>query len=194
MHVFGDFLGSIGVMISTAVILICRIYAPPVAENYTIYIDPVISIIIAAILFFPTLPLVIRCAKVLMQSVPESVQLPQLKEQLLNIPSVIGVHDLHVWSLIRNKRVIGSVHLMLFSTEEPQLTTLDQKRIAKKAKKIFHKFGVHSSTIQMEFAQPNSMSENCKLICDKECVEEWCCKPEQSQHSAKTAPTDTSKK
>jgi len=59
--------------------------------------------------------------------------------------------------------------------------TCDIMDIATLVKKIFHKYGIHSSTIQPEFIKKNKLKEQikeCQLDCGKkECIQDSCCPP-----------------
>jgi zinc transporter 1 len=170
LHILGDFLGSIVVMISASITLICRIYAPG-SDQYTQYIDPALSLFIALILFVPTIPLIYRCYVVLLQSVPAHINLEKLKEEILNSENVSGIHELHVWSLLNNQKIIGDVHILAKENISLEKCTVVYKAI----KDLMHKHGIHSSTIQMEF-EPHSKYE-CNLLCSDSCVDQWCCEP-----------------
>jgi cation diffusion facilitator family transporter len=170
IHIFGDFLGSIAVMISASITLICRIYVPG-SDAYTQYIDPALSVIIALILFFPTLPLIYRCCTVLLQSVPSSINLEKLKKDVLAIESVKGIHELHVWSLANNQKIIGDIHVLV----QDQFDAITFSGVYREVKKIFHKHKIHSSTIQLEFVSGSKYE--CNLLCSETCYEDWCCSP-----------------
>ena len=67
-------------------------------------------------------------------------------ENFLILPKIQGVleiHELHIWQLV-GRKLIGTVHVKLKSMD-------DYERVIKEMKKIFHKEGIHSSTIQPEF-------------------------------------------
>lgn len=178
LHVFGDFLGSIGVMISATIVLVCRIYKEG-SDKYTQYIDPAISVAIAILILFSTVPLLIRCAKVVLQGVPKSIKLPKLKKDLLNVENVTSVHDLHVWSLLGTQKIIGTVHLTLgWSSCKPKEVEYRMKTTSRRAKEVFHSHGVHSSTIQLEFPTHSAEVDMCNVMCSKDCVDEWCCPPD----------------
>lgn len=173
LHILGDFLGSVAVVISATVTLVCRIYLPG-SDQYTQYVDPALSVLIAIILFFPTIPLIYRCYRVLLQSVPQTVDMKKLKEKILAIEGVSGIHELHVWSL-SNQKIFGDVHVLA----KENLTLEMCHGIYRKLKNIFHEQGIHSTTIQLEYA-PGSKYE-CNLLCSENCYEDWCCEPSLKQ-------------
>ncbi|XP_049850958.1 probable zinc transporter protein DDB_G0282067 isoform X2 [Schistocerca gregaria] len=133
------------------------------------YVDPTSSLLIIAIILYTCIPLLRQCCSIVLQSVPKGIPLGVVKLQVEALPNVHGVHDLHVWSLI-DGMLIGSVHLGIVSP-------LDWDSVQKKVREIFHKFGIHSLTIQPEFIElPQEDFKICKQNCLPECLEDWCCK------------------
>lgn len=61
------------------------------------------------------------------------------------------MHELHVWSLIDDK-LIGSVHVLC-------LKEANFMKVAAKMKDIFHKYSIHSSTIQPEYVSKKKLAE-----------------------------------
>eukprot|EP01027_Heterolobosea_sp_BB2_P007397 GEZU01011019.1.p1 GENE.GEZU01011019.1~~GEZU01011019.1.p1 ORF type:complete len:321 (+),score=58.88 GEZU01011019.1:431-1393(+) len=173
LHVLGDFLGSLGVVITATTLLLFGtphgIYAQ---WAWTRYIDPTISLVLALIILGSTIPLVKSCSHIVLQRVPEAVQMGELQRDIESVEGVINVHEFHVWQLINNKH-IASVHITCRNTS-------DFMALAAKVKKIFHKHGIHSSTIQPEFVGSNwKRGSACELECDPECHEDWCCPPDE---------------
>jgi len=104
-----------------------------------------------------------------MQSVPKGVILSSLREQLEKVPGVVAVHDLHVWQLVGAK-IIGTVHIVCLKKRE-------YMKIATEIKDIFHKFDIHSSTIQPEFIKEEKEPRQiCQLDCGTGvCITSTCC-------------------
>jgi len=164
LHIFGDLLGSIAAILSGLAINFFTFDA-----RY--YFDSIASIVIVIIIFISAIRLIFSCIRTLMQSVPQHIKLHKLSKKLKKVKGVIAVHDLHVWQLIDTK-VIGTVHIVCLHKSDYQV-------VAIKIKKIFHNFGIHSSTIQVEFINKDILQETrkaCQLDCGKdECVGDVCC-------------------
>eukprot|EP01103_Thecamoeba_quadrilineata_P017327 TRINITY_DN6094_c0_g1_i1.p1 TRINITY_DN6094_c0_g1~~TRINITY_DN6094_c0_g1_i1.p1 ORF type:complete len:510 (-),score=112.31 TRINITY_DN6094_c0_g1_i1:35-1564(-) len=169
IHYFGD-------MVSSFIVLIAGIllYFFP-DDAWAEYIDPSASIIIMMLITWTTIPLLIRCSRILMQRVPSDIDIAQLNEELLQISGVKGIHELHVWPLV-DDTVIASVHIACLDHH-------DFKEIAVRFKKIFHSHGIHSTSIQPEFVSENTarIAEFCQENCVENCDENWCCKPSADQ-------------
>jgi zinc transporter 1 len=64
---------------------------------------------------------------------------------------LISVHELHVWQLSDTK-IIASLHVLLKSRQTYMTLGSD-------IRKVFHKYGIHSATIQPEFIDDKSDSK-----------------------------------
>ncbi|KAI7861985.1 cation efflux family-domain-containing protein [Spinellus fusiger] len=138
LHVLGDALGNVGVIVTALFI-----WLTPYPWRF--YMDPIISLVISVIIFFSAMPLVRQTSAILLQGVPASVDLDQVHSDLLNIPYVLSVHELHIWQLSDTK-LIASLHVLLDSQSLYMVT-------ASHLRKILHGHGVHSVTIQPEFKE-----------------------------------------
>ena len=169
LHVIGDALGNIGV-ISTGLIIWLTQW------DFKYYFDPVISLVITAIIFSSAMPLgmyyYFQCCRrrshilqvrsasfILLQGVPPPISLDSVRASILQVDGVYSVHDLHVWQLSESK-VIASVHV---HTSQKH----DFMPIAVKIREVLHYHGIHSSTIQPEYLRPGtevSFSHFCRFF------------------------------
>ena len=83
------------------------------------------------------------------------------------IEGVISVHELHVWKLSGNK-IIATAHIKCHNSVE-------YMKVASDLKKLFHKNGIHSTTIQPEFLEDENDQKNCYLDCKDNCTPNTCC-------------------
>jgi len=144
LHVIGDFLGSIGVITS-------GLLETYIDWEYRFYIDPITSVVIAIIILSSAIPVLISCAKILLENVPREISPSFVERRLRSVAGVQGVHELHIWQLHETK-VIASVHLVADpKTDFPAL--LDE------AKAQLHRMGLHSSTVQIEAAGSRKKEE-----------------------------------
>lgn len=138
LHVLGDALGNVGVML-TAFFIWKTDY------SWKYYSDPVISLVITCIIFSSAVPLCKRSSRILLQGTPLTVETSDVIQDILQIPTVLGVHDFHIWNLTE-KLLIASLHVELDSSPESFL------KIAAEIKLCLHDYGIHSATIQPEFS------------------------------------------
>lgn len=88
LHVLGDLLGSVAAIIAGAVI----------AFTGWLPIDPLLSIVICALILFSALRLLREALHVLMEAVPRHLDYNAIGQSLAGLPGVVSVHDLHVWT------------------------------------------------------------------------------------------------
>ncbi len=160
LHVLGDALGSVIVIISALFIKLRT-------EEWRYKVDPAMSIVLVIIIFNTTLPLLRKSAKILLQNVPRHIRVKRLQEKLLeNVEGVLAVHEFHVWQLAGD-RIIASAHIRC---RNPR----DYMCIAEKVTFFFHNEGIHSVTIQPEFVDNDDMDD--KRLCLLDCPGSNCCK------------------
>ncbi|ODV78089.1 cation efflux protein [Suhomyces tanzawaensis NRRL Y-17324] len=148
LHVFGDALGNVGVII-TALFIWKTDY------SWRFLTDPIVSLVITVIIFSSALPLCRKSSKILLQATPPNINPQHILESILKLASVKSVHDFHVWNL-NEDILIASLHLELSESSEPNASTLfDQSSFLKvvgEVREVLHRFGIHSATIQPEFS------------------------------------------
>lgn len=105
LHIIGDILGSVGVIIAGALIWITG-WNP---------IDPIISILFSLGIIYGSSKIIKQTVSVLMESTPEGIDPNTIEKDLKSIPGVREVHDLHVWS-VSAKKVALSAHLIAEDT------------------------------------------------------------------------------
>lgn len=133
LHVLGDALGSVAAIVSGAVIL---------ASGW-MPIDPLLSLFVALLIGVSALRLLREVVHVLMEGVPFTVQLERVGQDLAELPGVLRVHDLHVWTLSTGTLAL-SAHL-----EIRQLA--DWPRILDSARhRLASHHGIRHATLQPE--------------------------------------------
>src|SRR5581483_1209561 len=89
LHVFGDVGASAVVIVAGAVILLTQWYPA----------DPLLSLAIAALIARGAWSILRETVGILMESTPANLNVAQLVRDVMRLPEVEDVHDLHVWSL-----------------------------------------------------------------------------------------------
>ncbi|XP_062612688.1 proton-coupled zinc antiporter SLC30A1-like isoform X2 [Saccostrea cucullata] len=178
LHVLGDALGSVIVIISALIIWLCE-------GDWRFYVDPAMSIMMVMIILGTTAPLLKESGFILLQTVPSHISLDGIKEKLSKVEGVLAVHELHIWQLA-GSRIIASAHITCKNLH-------DYITISETVKEIFHNEGIHSTTIQPEFIQKplengiqrQTSQRDCILECgpDKNCYTDTCCG--QKRHDSK---------
>lgn len=101
-EVLSDMLTSIGVIIAGIIMLTTGWY----------YADPLVSAGIGLFILPRTWRLLQEAVGVLLEGTPADVNLASLRQSVENVPGVVGVHDLHVWSLTSSMNA-ASMHVIL---------------------------------------------------------------------------------
>lgn len=136
LHVLTDALGSIGAIAAAALIW---------ALGWR-WIDPAISFLIGALVIYSAWNLVQESVAVLMESVPRGIDVDDVRNSIMSVPSITGVHDLHVWSITRGLDAL-SAHVVTDHTR-PAAELLSQVRAV-----LHDRYGIGQLTIQIEPAE-----------------------------------------
>uniref|UniRef100_A0A7S0BSU3 Cation efflux protein cytoplasmic domain-containing protein n=1 Tax=Rhodosorus marinus TaxID=101924 RepID=A0A7S0BSU3_9RHOD len=132
VHVLGDLVQNIGVMIAAAIIWINPSWQ---------FMDPICTIQFAFLVVWTTMGVAKDSINVLMEGTPNGLNMAKIYDSLIKVEGVVGVADLHVWSLTIGQPAM-SVHLNTFLK--------DQHPVLKGAQKALNdKFGVIHATIQV---------------------------------------------
>lgn len=147
IHVLGDAINNIGVIISAVIIWFVK-------SPNRFYADPAVSMWIAIMILISAIPLTKRSGKILLQSAPLGVKIEDVKHDLESIPGVVSVHELHVWRLDQ-KKAIASAHVVV---SDPDIASFMSK--AKIFSQCLHAYGIHSATLQPELVKPQVVGDD----------------------------------
>jgi len=134
IHVLGDCIQSLGVMAASGLIW----YRP----SWRIA-DPIVTFVFGALVLATTVRLLKQSISVLMEGVPQGISQKDVADDLMSLPGVIEVHDLHIWSLTVGSPSL-SVHLTLQAGVDGDTTLF----LANSKLKENH--GIVHTTIQIE--------------------------------------------
>lgn len=151
LHVMGDALGNIGVIASALIIWLTN-------YSWKHYVDPGISLLITVIILASAIPLCKAASRILLQAVPRGLSIDHIKEDIEQLPGVNGSHHLHVWQLSDTK-IVASIHIQV-DTEIKGEGSERYMRLARQVRRCLHAYGIHSSTIQPEFAPDSDVEES----------------------------------
>ncbi|CAL9736076.1 vacuolar zinc transporter Zrc1p [Monosporozyma servazzii] len=141
LHVLGDALGNIGVIVAA-------LFIWKTDYSWRFYSDPVVSLLITAIIFASALPLSRKASRILLQATPKTISAEIIRQRIQQVPGVVEVHDFHIWNLTESI-TIASIHVKIDIPTKKYIDT------AKSIRNIFHQFGIHSATVQPEFVSGN---------------------------------------
>lgn len=142
LHVLGDLLGSVAAVTAAALIW---------AFDW-LWADAAVSLVVGALLLRASIRLLRRSAHILLEGVPEGIDLEQLPGRVeARVPAVRDVHHVHVWQLTGGSRV-ATLHAVLVPGHEPD-PAIRAVRTA-----LHEEFAIDHVTVQLDgvvCAQPS---------------------------------------
>jgi cobalt-zinc-cadmium efflux system protein len=144
MHMLGDAISAAGVVIAGVV----------VAFTGASIADPVVSVLIGILILWSSWGILKESVNVLLEGVPEGVEIDKVQQAIATVSGVMTVHDLHVWT-VGSGMVCCSCHVSV----EEQSVRSGQNVLRNVAEKLEQTFGIRHSTIQVEVegCDPNDM-------------------------------------
>jgi cobalt-zinc-cadmium efflux system protein len=146
-HVGGDALGAIAVVIGGAYI----------ALTGAAWIDPALSLLVAAIIVAGVVGIFREASHVLLESAPPHASIPAVREAICRCEGVVAVHDLHVWTLGTGSHAL-SAHVVVDDRRVSEATALLQR-----INQVMHDaYEIDHVTIQFEC---ESCDEDERIVC-----------------------------
>ncbi|CAM5554343.1 MULTISPECIES: cation diffusion facilitator family transporter [Streptomyces] len=102
LEVAADALGSVAVILSALVIMATGWHAA----------DPIASLLIGAMIVPRTLRLLRETLDILLEAAPKDVDMAEVRRHMEELPGVVGVHDLHAWTITSGMPVL-SAHVVV---------------------------------------------------------------------------------
>lgn len=133
LHMFADAIVSLGVVVAGFLIL----------WTGWAWLDPLVSLVIAIVIFFGTWGLLKESLNLSLDAVPKGIDSNEIKNYLEQSPTIIEVHDLHIWGMSTTE-VALTVHLIRSETEDDDLF------LQTLSKELHDQFGIEHTTIQIE--------------------------------------------
>ena len=134
LHVLGDLLGSVAAMAAAACVLLFG----------WLYADPLLAIVIAAILVRGAWRVLRESSHILLEGVPANVDLEEIRTALAtDVTGVLDIHHVHAWALTDEKPLL-TLHARLDLATDGQAATSQIKDL------LNSRFGIDHSTVQIE--------------------------------------------
>lgn len=134
LHVIGDLLGSVAAIAGAAVILATG-WMP---------IDPLLSLLVAALVARSAVSLVRESAHILLEGTPPELDIRALRDQLpASIDGVLDVHHVHAWSLTPERAMV-TLHASV------ALDADDERVLRELRAELASRWGIRHATIQLE--------------------------------------------
>ncbi len=118
LHVLGDTLSSVGVIVSGLVLYLTGWR----------YADPVAGVLIGLVIVFGGVRVVREALHIFLELVPRGYDVKGIAGRICDLPEVLGIHDVHIWSLA-HRRIAFSAHVWVhdqkLSETEPLRQTIE---------------------------------------------------------------------
>lgn len=135
LHVLGDLLGSVAAIIAGILVL----------SFGWMWADAAGSILISLVIVAGAWRLILDSVNILLEGTPAHIHLPSVERELIETPGVIGIHDLHIWTISSGIHAL-SVHI----SHDESVSHSDLLGVVRR--KLHDSFGIDHLTVQMETA------------------------------------------
>ncbi len=143
LHMATDAAVSAGVIASGMAIIFTGWY----------WLDPIISLLIVAVVIFSTWELLRESVRLILSAVPAHIEIGEIDAYLRQQPGVTDIHDLHIWGLSTAESAL-TVHLVM-PGGYPGDIFMEDIRVT-----LETRYAIHHSTIQVE---QGTISHSCPV-------------------------------
>jgi cobalt-zinc-cadmium efflux system protein len=134
LHVLGDTLSSVGVIISGIIIYFTG----------WVYADPIASVLIGGIIIWGGVRLVRDTISIFLNMTPKGFSVETLVQNIINMPDVVDIHDVHLWPVAHN-HIAFSAHVLV---DDKTLSEAEATKM--NIETMLRENGVDHSTLQIE--------------------------------------------
>jgi cobalt-zinc-cadmium efflux system protein len=142
LHMAADAAVSLGVVIAGALMIVTG----------QTWIDPVISLAIAAVIVWGTWGLLRQSVTLSLQGVPQWIAPVDVSNALEALPGVARVHHLHIWAMSTTETAL-TCHLVMPAGHPGDAF------LAAAQKTLRDRFGIQHATLQIEVSKPDAVVE-----------------------------------
>ncbi len=135
LHMLGDTLSTAAVIVGGLAIALTGLQ----------WIDPLLSLIIAAMILASSWSIVRETLHILLEGTPRAVNLAEIRAAMQSVEGVVNVHDLHVWSLTSQSHALAS-HVQVVEMPLAECEAVMERL----NHQLRDHFGINHATIQIE--------------------------------------------
>jgi len=148
VHMLGDALGSIAIVLGA------------VAIRYTgwVRVDPLLSILIALLIVWTAWDIIRESLNILLEGLPRGIHLADVTLAMGSVEGVLGVHDLHIWSLGSSTHAL-SCHVLIEDVPPSASDTILHSLSAL----LERRFGISHTTVQFEHVSCGISENGCAI-------------------------------
>lgn len=135
IHMLGDLLGAAAIVAGALVI----------RETGWMQTDPLLSLLISLLIIWTAWDITRESLNILLEGLPRGLELKQVVGAVCQVEGVLGVHDLHIWSLGSNSHAL-SCHVLIEDMPPSQ-----SDHILHRVRHVLgDRFHIHHTTVQFE--------------------------------------------
>jgi cobalt-zinc-cadmium efflux system protein len=148
VHLMGDVVSTIGAVIAGIFIYF----------THANWLDPLVSVLIGFLILYNAWGILRDAIDILLESTPRDVDVQSLVKDIAQVDGVLGVHDIHVWSLTQSLRTMSAhiltddLHISAGAEIQRQITEVLQ-----------HRYNIAHATLQLECVDCFSNGLYCDL-------------------------------
>jgi len=148
LHMMGDLLTSVVVLINGAILMLKPWY----------WLDPLLSLLIVVFILKNCWDIIKEATAVLMNATPKGLDIQKIKDFIENLPEVCAVHYLHAWN-VSSSSIAFSCHV-----EVNDQTVSQTELLAEKIRhELYHRFGIEHPILQFETVQCGNGGLLCEI-------------------------------
>jgi cobalt-zinc-cadmium efflux system protein len=147
LHLSYDALISLGVVLTGVLVLF----------THWIWLDPIVALLIAITIFMGSWGLLRQSVDLILDAVPKSIDRQEVEKFLLAQPTIVKLHDVHIWGLSTNETAL-TAHLVV------QGDALSNAQLQALQATLATRFNIKHATLQVESSTeelPCERSEHC---------------------------------
>ena len=148
VHMLGDALGSVAIILGA------------VAIRYTgwVQVDPILSMLIALLIVWTAWDIIRESLNILLEGLPRGIHLADATQAMCSVEGVLGVHDLHIWSLGSSTHAL-SCHVLIEDVPPSASDTILRCLNAL----LERRFGIAHTTVQFEHVSCAISESGCAI-------------------------------
>jgi cobalt-zinc-cadmium efflux system protein len=137
VHLMGDVLTAVGAVVAGVIIYFTGLN----------WLDPLVSVLIGLLILWNAWGILREAIDILLESSPRDVDVSAMLREVMQVDGVLGVHDLHVWSISRGLRSM-SAHIV---TDDLSISAGASIR-ARINELVNRRYNIGHATLQLECA------------------------------------------
>jgi cobalt-zinc-cadmium efflux system protein len=134
-HIISDTLSSVGVIIAAVIIYLTGWYIA----------DPIVAVIVGVVILLGAVRIVKESVNILLESVPEHIEMEKVTAAVKAVPDVADVHDVHIWTITSGIYAL-SAHLSIADQTVSQSCDI----LTRVNKVLAEDFNITHTTLQIE--------------------------------------------